>query len=217
MNDLNFTDSEKLRIVLNSTSSKRRLMTLDDSEKMDAVIASYYGEDYKTNPRYVGDNFSPIGSDYVIDGETILSSYKDLFNEEVKDYNLTLDNCPVFKYDANANMYLILRGCWNGPDVPVTLFSKDKYVVDGDKVIVYVGIANYTKTYDSKTYEVVKTAIYKGIDDSGAIIKNVNINLGDDEAIIDAINEYKNEFEKYKFVFEKNSEGTYSFKELSKA
>ena len=141
--------------------------------------------------------------------------YKNLFGEEIThaDFN---DNCPSYKYDANANLYLVVRTCGNEP-ISTTLFNKEEYGVLGDDIIAYVGVATYYRTYDPNTYNYSKQAIYKGFGYNGKAIKDIEINIGDETEIIEAVKSYKSKFKTYKLIFTKDSEGNYYFKEAKEA
>ena len=141
--------------------------------------------------------------------------YKELFGEEIThaDYN---DNCPSYKYDANAGLYLVVKTCGGEPG-SITLFNKEEYTTLGDDIIAYVGVATYFRTYDSKTYSYSKQAIYKGFGHNGKVIKDIEINIGDESEIIETVKAYKSKFQTYKLIFTKDSEGNYYFKEAKEA
>ena len=204
MEDLNLSTNDKVKIALNA--SDKRLMTVEDVPNM-TILASVYGDNK--------DDYNPIGNDYVIDASAVALKYKELFGEEITHADVT-SNCPSYKYDANAGLYLVIRTC-GGEPVSTTLYNKEEYTTLGNDIIAYVGIATYFRTYDPNTYSYSKQAIYKGFDHSGRAIKDIVINIGDESEIIETVKAYKSKFKTYKLIFTKDSQGNYYFKEAKEA
>ena len=197
---INFTDKDKLGIVLSANQNNfQKLQASDVMEKVPTIYNKYKNE----NPDETPERFATDGAmnPYIINGESINKEYKDLFNENPSTYDDHIGECPFYQYDSQTKYYLSSEEC-GGTNPEVKYLYKYKYTTNDNNLYVYVA-----------TLIEMNLKIYKGIKINE---NNYLYTATSDEQVKSDLKENPQKYEQYRLTFEKNSDGTYYYKTTEK-
>lgn len=186
------SDKLKLYIVLNNLEDKFNQLS---------------GDFYNANISDEVKNYADGDEDEIfkeIDVTQISNLYKELFNEDIKEFYSYEDECPTYLYDDVSNKYFRMQECGGSPIKGYHTY-KSKYTYKDDEVYLYVyyGVINCNS-------ESNKCVLYKDLEE-----KEIYKEVTDDGKSL-FVDNYK-EFTKYKYTFKKNSNGGYSLKNIEKS
>ena len=129
--------------------------------------------------------------------EDVTTNIKDTFGDSVKEYK-TVEGCPKYTYDESSKRFYIESKC-ETTDVETIVSKIEKVTKKKDKyyVVIYAGLSDGTNIYSDF--------------EKKNLIKTISIN----EAYT-ITEDNKNMFTKFTYTFEKNNDGQYIFKSVTK-
>ena len=213
-------EKEKFAITLLSLEDEGKFNNVDSVNLTDTEILRFL---YKVNPDYYSDktaldpNVRPYS--YVINGNTVAEKYQEIFGEElVKKDELELPICRLSVYDSTRDIYFIPPAGCGGVIAYYSQLYKEKFTKNDNfgKAYAYVWVG--TLAYDLDT-NFEQCAVHSDITSyqniRGKILEEYsNCPYNANTIFINSSN-YQN-FTPYRFVFEKNADGTYHFSKVEK-
>lgn len=210
----NITDSEKLRVVLNSMYYSKKYENIETD--LNNVASSLSIAPYDI-PFIIGE----------IDGNSVKKEVNKIFGKELLNQDTDKSKCPYFVYDKNNNKYYVISSCGGVFSGSLLATYKNKYTLSGDEAYVYVNVAEVTNKFSSSgiSYNIFNDYV-------GSFEKNSNIQYSDVENKVykniesfAKLNEIRNsiinesnykQFGEYIFKFKKDNNGNYYFVNVTK-
>lgn len=146
----------------------------------------------------------------VINLKIVKDEYKNLFNEELTNY-IEVGFCPWFKYDQETNKYKVYEEC-GGTGYDTYISYNNRYTEDENNMYVYVNVGRFvSKTMtDENGLTVFLNDLYADVSKEKIYKKNVI----DKDITINESN--YNEFSEYKYIFGKDKEGRFYYKNIER-
>ena len=155
---------------------------------------------------------------YYIDGEYLRSRYNNLYGEPLPNGNLEVA-CRTYAYDQTNDRYFtqkVIGGCGGAGPNHIEVY-KEKFTEQGDKAYIYVAVGEYNGPTNCTLFKDGTKISYEN-DNFTAILDPTNVygSYPNDcyNPHINASN--ASEFAQYRFVFAKNSDGTYHFEKVER-
>lgn len=213
-NIYNLSHKSKTILALEWNSKKnRKIITEDIKKKIDKNYLSSDGQNQFIEED--GTVSLPFKELYYLEDKDVKIIYDNIFNESYDSINHTdIDSCPTYYYDSKNKVYYEVPNCGGTPGLSNVFNYAYKYTNIGNNYYVYTAATR--SEYDTNNSNIIN--IYKSQSKKDIYVSyNENNNAEIDEYTkfkIDSTN--YNEFDHYKFMFEKNSEGNYIFKSVEK-
>lgn len=213
-NIYNLSHESKTILALEwNLNNNKKLITEDIKKKIDKNYLSREGQNQFIEED--GTVSLPFQELYYLEDKDVKKIYENIFNESYDSVNHTdINSCPNYYYDSKNKVYYEVPNCGGTPGLSNVFDYAYKYTNLGNNYYVYTAATRSEyDTNNSNTINIYKSQSKKDIYKS----YNENDTTEVDEYIkfkIDGTN--YNEFDHYKFTFEKNSEGNYIFKSVEK-
>lgn len=211
------SDSFKLQLYSFSNDLYENLNLSEGNKLLLALNSSELKDDYISDNKKSGDIRTYIdnyNSD-LIEGLKEQSTVENVYNKYfgTKEINhQTVGKCPSYNYDSVNKVYYEVGGC-GGTGAGYVYFYKNKFTTMDNEAYVYINIGTSSLNSDDTTYNICKDLdpYNKGCKD----VYKQNISSSEIEQFkIDSTNAHN--FYQYKFTFEKDTNGNYYFKSISK-
>ena len=211
---LNLTEKDKLYIILNNEYLNKTNVEPITTSMYESAKKAYKELWQTTNevPNEMLETLEFINEDY------IQESYKKYFNYEPSHISIkSIDasdkdfSCPAYVYDRDSHGYYQTSEC-GGTAFPGMLIYKDRYTFKEEEAYAYVNLGSISYDYDND----VNSVVYKDlVKNNGNLIYKDNLKY--EEANSFKIDKNNNQdFQGYKFIFQKDKEGIYHFKSIEK-
>lgn len=185
-----------------------KTLTLTDDQKLEiALTSAIQSYDYNLIPKDELDAF--IGLNKKDDVEKIYLKY--FGTKEVTHKNI-LSCTGDYRYDESNQVYYIYEPGCGGTGPANYYLYKNKMTTKGNEAYVYLNAFLIDGNFDGNSYNTTYT-IYKDINKTKVYKENVT----EEELAsfkVDSTN--ADSFDQYKFTFEKDTNGNYYFKSISK-